>query len=70
LAVPAAAIARDDTNAGPCRKPSFNGGGLAAGQNIDDAMPLKIADDRSIAMPALPRPVIDPNDMRRRARTG
>jgi hypothetical protein len=61
LTVSAAAIARHHTDAGPRRKPGFNGGGLAVGQNIDNAMPLKIADDRSIAMPTLPRLVIDPN---------
>ena len=46
------------------REPHFDGRSLAVRQDIDDPMPLEVADGRSVAMPALPGPIIDPNHPR------
>jgi hypothetical protein len=43
---------------GRCRR------GVSIGQNVDDAPPLQITDDRSVAMAALPGKVVDPDDAR------
>jgi hypothetical protein len=42
-----------------CHDSLERGRGVAVGEKIDDAAPLQIADDRPIAVPALPCPAID-----------
>ena len=52
-------IPRDDSDRGPCGEPSGNRCCLTIGQQIDDAASLQIADDRSVLLTTLERPVID-----------
>lgn len=52
----------------PSRHPGLDGGDLAVGKHIDDVVPLQIADDGAVAMPALPCPVVDAGQARRRPR--
>lgn len=68
LAIAAAAVSRHDLDLGASRHPGLDGGGLAVGKHIDDLAPLQVADDAAVAMPALPRPVVDADHPRRRPR--
>jgi hypothetical protein len=70
LPVSAAAVARYNTNFRPYRQPRFDRRRLAIRQDIHDAMPLKIADDRSVAMATFSCPIVDSDDLRRRASLG
>src|SRR5437899_165556 len=63
LAVSAAAVARDDGDLRMARQPSFDGGGLAVREKIDDTASFEIADDAAVALPTLPRPVVDADDV-------
>lgn len=64
LAIAAAAVPRHNLDFGVVRHPGLDGGGLAVGKNVDDLAPLQVADDASVAMPALPRPVVDADHTR------
>jgi hypothetical protein len=67
-AVAAAAVTGDNLDPGTIGQPGLDGGGLAVGKDINDPMPLEVADNRSVAMPALPRPVVDADNPRCRLR--
>ncbi len=64
-AVAAAAIPGDDLDRRPRRKPCRDRGRLSIRQQIDHAPPLKVTDQRAVAMPLAPRPVVHPDDLRR-----
>ena len=62
LAVAATTITRDDRDLGVRRQPGIQRGGCSIRQQIDDPATLQIADQRAVALPALPRPVVDADD--------
>jgi hypothetical protein len=68
VTVAAPTVARDDLDGGMIRQPRFDGGGFAVGEKIDDFAPLEVAEDAAVAVPALPRPVVDADHPRCRLR--
>ena len=62
LSIAAAAIARDDLDAGVLVKPCREGISGAVWQEIDDALLLKIDKDRAATVTAPPCPVVDADD--------
>jgi len=70
LAVSATAVARDDADFRLTRQPVLDGGGLAVGEQVDDAAPLEVADDAPVALSAFPRPIVDADDAQGRAIAG
>src|SRR5204863_3358799 len=67
LAISAAAVARDDANFRMARQPSLDCGGFAIREEVDDTSPLEIADDAAVTLTALPRPIVDADDVQARA---
>ena len=63
--VAAPAVARHDLYAGPLGEPCLHCSGLPIRQDVDDAVPLEVADDRAVAVALLPRPVVDADHPRR-----
>ena len=59
-------IAGDNLDAWPLTQPGSDGGGLAVGQGIDHPVRLEVDQDRAVATPTRPGPVINPEDTRRR----
>jgi len=57
--IASAAIAGDNSDLWLASEPGLRGGGLPVGQETDWPPPFEIADDRSIALVAAPRPVVD-----------
>ena len=64
LPVGGAAITCDHPDRWPVREPRRNSRRFAVRQNVNDAAPLEIADDGSIAMTPPPGPIINPHDSR------
>jgi hypothetical protein len=64
----AGAITGDDFDAGTIPQPGGDGRGLAVGQQIDHLVRLEIDEDGPVSTAALPGPVIDAQDARRRHR--
>src|SRR5690606_25650841 len=63
--VTAAAISGDDLDRRPRRQPCRDRGRLPVRQKIDHAPPLQVADQRPVAVPLAPRPVVYADDLRR-----
>lgn len=70
LAIPAAAITRDNADLGMAGQPCLNRAGLTIGEKVDDASPFEIADNAAVALAALPGPIIDADEAQRRAVAG
>lgn len=64
LSVSAVPILRDDFDLRMLTQRGSDGRRLAIRQQVDDDTPFEIADQRSIALPFTPSPVIDPDDAR------
>ena len=47
------------------RQPVLDGDGFAIWEQVDNASPLEVADDAAVALTALPRPIIDADDVYR-----
>ena len=58
-AVPAFAVAGDHLDAGTRPQPGLDGGGLAIRHPVDHPVPLQIADQRAVALPLPPGPVVE-----------
>ena len=61
-------IAGDDLDTGIALEPCLDAAGMAIRQQVDNLVTLEIADDRSIALTAAPRPVVYTDDPGRRDR--
>lgn len=59
LAVDLGPVAGDDRHAGMVLQPFGRGVGIAIGQEIHNGPALQIDDDRAVASPAPPRPLVD-----------
>jgi len=70
LAVSATAVARDDADFRVVRQPVLDCGGLAVGEQVDDAALLEVADDAPVTLSALPRPIVDADDLQGRVIAG
>jgi hypothetical protein len=64
-AVTAAAIPGDDLDRRPRREPCRDRRRLPVRQKIDHPPPFRVADQRPVAMPFAPRPVVHADDLRR-----
>ena len=58
-------VARYDLDARPFGEPCRDRASIPVRQDVDDAVPLEITDDRPVAVALLPRPVIDADHPRR-----
>src|SRR5580704_8998270 len=67
LAISAAAVARDDGDLRMARQPGFDRSRLAVREKIDYTPSFEIANDAAVALPALPGPVVDADDVQRSA---
>ena len=63
IRVEIAAIPRDHADTGACVEPRRDRIGGALGEQIDHAMPCEVAEDRAVASPFLPRPVVHTNHL-------
>ena len=63
--VAAPAIARHDLHARPLGAPCLHCSGPAIRQDVDDPVPLEVADDRAVAVALLPRPIVHADHARR-----
>jgi len=63
--VAAPAVARHDLDARPFGAPCLDRAGLPLGQDVDDAVPREITEDRPVAVAFLPRPLVDADHPRR-----
>ena len=59
VGVGAGAVTGDHLDARVALEPAGQGRGRAVGQEVDDAVPLKVAEDGAVALPTPPRPVVD-----------
>jgi hypothetical protein len=66
LSITTAAIARDDADVRMRCQPSCHSAGVPVWKEVDDAASFEIADKRPVSLTALPGPVIDPDNMKRR----
>ena len=64
LSVSAAAVSRDDVDLGMISEPRLDGGDITVAQQRHDPPPLKVVDDRAVAVVAAQRPVIDADNAR------
>ena len=64
VGVSAGAVARDDLDAGMALQPRPDGLRVAVGQQVDRAVALQVDDERAVASPAAPSPVIDAHHAR------
>ncbi|GLS69041.1 hypothetical protein GCM10007890_10530 [Methylobacterium tardum] len=62
LAVDLGPVAGDDLDAGMAPEPVSNGVCVAIGQELRDGVAFQIDDDRSVAAPAPPGPLVDGDD--------
>jgi hypothetical protein len=70
LTIATTAVARDDADFRVARQPGLDRGGLAIGEQVDDASPFEIADDAPVTLAALPGPIIDADHAQGRAIAG
>ena len=63
LSISGATIARHHGDLGVVRKPSRYGCWFPIREQVDDAALFKIADHRAVALPTLPREVVDADDL-------
>jgi hypothetical protein len=70
IGVGAGTITHDDLDAGMAPQPDRQGLSLSVGQQIDDAVTFQFAQDRAVALPFAPGPVIDAENTDFRHRIG
>ena len=66
VGVAGATVAGDDLDARVGLQPGCEAVRLAVGQQVNDGMAFQVDEDRAVALPSLPRPVVDPEHARRR----
>jgi hypothetical protein len=64
LPVTGATVARDNHDRRVLRQPPRRRLGVSVRQNVNDASPFQVANDRPVAVAPLPREVINPDDPR------
>lgn len=64
LGINSSAITRDNLDPWPALQPVGHAIRVAIGQQIKNAISLQVADDRSVALSAPPRPIVDAHDRR------
>lgn len=68
IGVGAGAVARDDLDAGMAVQPCPDRLRVAVRQHVDRTVALQIDDQRAVALPSAPRPIVDADDVWRRHR--